>query len=166
MLQLLAGDAHTIHATYGVSTLLTVPTQMDGASGRLALPAPSIRMLDKVVPLPSAGIPQHGWRSERELNTASSGRCDDLLGVVVEMVVFEAVAEDRSAVKSPCVSGCKSRAQSHAKAQGPRKVQALGRVAGALQRRDLGLVEHGRDHLAALDTNVVASEAAKQQTHR
>ena len=52
------------------------------------------------------------------------------------------------------------------KAQGPRKGQALGGVAGALQRRDLGLVEHSRDRLAALDTKLVASEAAEQQTHK
>ena len=33
-------------------------------------------------------------------------------------------------------------------------------MAGALQRRDLGLVEHSRDRLAALDANVAFFEAA------
>ena len=33
---------------------------------------------------------------------------------------------------------------------------------GALQRRDLGLVEHGRDRLAALDKKGIAHEAAQQ----
>ena len=33
---------------------------------------------------------------------------------------------------------------------------------GALQRRDLGLVEHSRDRLAALDMEVVVREAAQQ----
>ena len=34
---------------------------------------------------------------------------------------------------------------------------------GALQRRDLGLVEHSRDRLAALDINVVALEADRSE---
>ena len=37
-----------------------------------------------------------------------------------------------------------------------------GKVTGTLQRRDLGLVEHGRDRLAALDTKAVVREAAQQ----
>ena len=47
-------------------------------------------------------------------------------------------------------------------AQSPRKVQALGKVAGALQCHDLGLVEHSRDCLAALSVDSVAREAARQ----
>ena len=47
-------------------------------------------------------------------------------------------------------------------AQSPRKGQALGKVAGALQRRDLGLVEHSRDRLAALGLDVIGREAAQQ----
>ena len=47
-------------------------------------------------------------------------------------------------------------------AQSPRKGQALGKVDGALQRRDLGLVEHSRDRLAGLDIEEVAREAAQQ----
>ena len=35
-------------------------------------------------------------------------------------------------------------------------------VAGALQRRDLGLVEHSRDRFAALVINAVVLEAARQ----
>ena len=38
--------------------------------------------------------------SERELDTASSGRFDGLLHVVVKLVVFEPATEDRNAVKS------------------------------------------------------------------
>ena len=37
-----------------------------------------------------------------------------------------------------------------------------GQGGGALERRDLGLVEHSRDRLAALDTKVVVREAAQQ----
>ena len=52
--------------------------------------------------------------------------------------------------------------QSHAKAKSPCKVQALGGMAGALQRRDLGFLEHIRDRLAALHKKYVERKAAQQ----
>ena len=76
---------------------------------------------------------------------------------VTEVVVEDAVRRRRRSLKAADAKPSKG-------AQSPCKVQALGRVAASLQRRDLGLVEHSRDHLAALWTKLVARETVQEWT--
>ena len=73
--------------------------------------------------------------------------------VAAKTATTEGTTREMPALKA---ADAKASAEVHA------KVRRWAGVAGALQRRDLGLVEHCRDHLAALDTKAVAHEAARQ----
>ena len=81
------------------------------------------------------------------------------VNITSQRVLVEAASEggEQSSASKPTDT------KASALTQSPCKGQALGRMAGALQRRDLGLVEHSRDRLAARNTKVVAREAAEQR---
>ena len=80
------------------------------------------------------------------------------VNITSQRVLVEAASEggEQSSASKPTDT------KASALTQSPCKGQALGRMAGALQRRDLGLVEHSRDCLAALVPEPIVRDAAQQ----
>ena len=90
----------TPHSFYGLGLPITIWVDGHGARAQPTATPRRLSMIYKGAPRAWPRIrAQHRWRLERELDTASSGRSNGLLSVVVEIVVPEAAGQGRNAVK-------------------------------------------------------------------